>query len=49
MLVEVVSLMIRVLSAITKSLKRSLEELEAKIAPGLSRKSAVLETAKYEE
>ena len=43
--VEIVPLIIGALSNIPKSLKRNPEELGADVAPGLLRKSVMLETA----
>ena len=43
--VEVVPIIIGALGTIPKNLKRNLEKLEAKVAPGLMQKSVVLETA----
>ena len=43
--VEVVPIVIGALGTIPKNLKRNLEKLEAKIAPGLMQKSVMLETA----
>ena len=42
--VEVVPIVIGALGTIPKNLKRNLEKLEAKIAPGLMQKSVMLET-----
>ena len=43
--VEVVPIIIGALGTIPRNLKRNLERLEAKVAPGLMQKSVVLETA----